>query len=256
MQLLEQGGGRRRHLVLEPLPGLPVRLRELHLRVPVLRGAVAGVGLVRAVRRRSRRPSGTSTTWSTSSTCAATSGSTARSPRPCGTRTGVLDDPDRGRVRDPLARYLIATTGVLSVPQYPDVPGREDFRGRGLSPGALAEGAGGLPRQARRRHRHRLDRRPDRPGDRRRGRVAGHVPAHRRPGPPRSTTTRSRRAAGVPQGELRADQGRARRLGRRVPAQAARARMGSTTPRSSGRSSSRRSGTAPGSRRSAPTTTT
>ena len=26
------------------------------------------------------------------------------------------------------SRYLISTTGVLSVPQYPDVPGREDFR--------------------------------------------------------------------------------------------------------------------------------
>jgi cation diffusion facilitator CzcD-associated flavoprotein CzcO len=27
------------------------------------------------------------------------------------------------------ARYFISATGVLSVPQYPDVPGREDFRG-------------------------------------------------------------------------------------------------------------------------------
>ena len=28
------------------------------------------------------------------------------------------------------SRYLVAATGVLSVPQHPDVPGREDFQGR------------------------------------------------------------------------------------------------------------------------------
>jgi cation diffusion facilitator CzcD-associated flavoprotein CzcO len=32
------------------------------------------------------------------------------------------------------SRYLIAATGVLSVPQYPDVPGREDFRGETYHP--------------------------------------------------------------------------------------------------------------------------
>jgi cation diffusion facilitator CzcD-associated flavoprotein CzcO len=32
------------------------------------------------------------------------------------------------------SRYLITTTGVLSVPQYPDVPGREDFRGEAYHP--------------------------------------------------------------------------------------------------------------------------
>ena len=32
------------------------------------------------------------------------------------------------------SRYLIAATGVLSVPQYPDVPGREDFRGQTYHP--------------------------------------------------------------------------------------------------------------------------
>jgi cation diffusion facilitator CzcD-associated flavoprotein CzcO len=32
------------------------------------------------------------------------------------------------------SRYLIAATGVLSVPQYPDVPGREDFRGESYHP--------------------------------------------------------------------------------------------------------------------------
>jgi len=32
------------------------------------------------------------------------------------------------------SRYLIATTGVLSVPQYPDVPGRDDFLGESYHP--------------------------------------------------------------------------------------------------------------------------
>jgi cation diffusion facilitator CzcD-associated flavoprotein CzcO len=32
------------------------------------------------------------------------------------------------------SRYLISTTGVLSVPQYPDVPGREDFAGETYHP--------------------------------------------------------------------------------------------------------------------------
>jgi cation diffusion facilitator CzcD-associated flavoprotein CzcO len=33
------------------------------------------------------------------------------------------------------SRYLIAATGVLSVPQFPDVPGREDFTGESYHPG-------------------------------------------------------------------------------------------------------------------------
>ena len=33
------------------------------------------------------------------------------------------------------ARYLVAATGVLSVPYYPDVPGREDFRGESYHTG-------------------------------------------------------------------------------------------------------------------------
>jgi cation diffusion facilitator CzcD-associated flavoprotein CzcO len=33
------------------------------------------------------------------------------------------------------ARYLVSATGVLSVPQFPDVPGREDFRGESYHPG-------------------------------------------------------------------------------------------------------------------------
>ena len=50
VQLLEAGGGVGRHLVLEPLPRGPVRLGELHLRLPVLEGAVRRVGVAGALR--------------------------------------------------------------------------------------------------------------------------------------------------------------------------------------------------------------
>ena len=33
------------------------------------------------------------------------------------------------------SRYLVSTTGVLSVPQFPDVPGREDFAGESYHTG-------------------------------------------------------------------------------------------------------------------------
>ena len=56
-------------------------------------------------------------------------------------RDGHLDDHDRGRVRGP-SRYLVSTTGVLSVPQYPDVPGREDFAGETYHPVRWPKDAG------------------------------------------------------------------------------------------------------------------
>ena len=53
----------------------------------------------------------------------------------------VADDGSEFR-----ARYLVAATGVLSVPFYPDVPGREDFRGdsyhTGLWPATPVDFAG------------------------------------------------------------------------------------------------------------------
>ena len=45
------GRRRRRHLVLESLPGRALRLGELHLRLPLLAGAVRGVGVAGALRR-------------------------------------------------------------------------------------------------------------------------------------------------------------------------------------------------------------
>ncbi len=77
----------------------------------------------------SPRPSATSTTWSTASTCGATCASAPRSPsavcdEPSGTWAVTTDDGTTIR-----ARFLVAATGVLSVPYLPDIPGRDDFRG-------------------------------------------------------------------------------------------------------------------------------
>ena len=52
--LVEAGERRRRHLVLEPLPRRPLRLGELHLRLPLLPGAVRRVGVAGALRRAAR----------------------------------------------------------------------------------------------------------------------------------------------------------------------------------------------------------
>jgi cation diffusion facilitator CzcD-associated flavoprotein CzcO len=58
-----------------------------------------------------------------------------------GTWTVTTDDGAECR-----ARYLVAATGVLSVPYFPDVPGREDFRGEshhtGLWPATPVDFAG------------------------------------------------------------------------------------------------------------------
>ena len=66
------------------------------------------------------------------------------------------------------ARYLIAATGILSVPFYPDVPGRQDFRGHVDPHRTVAIDAGRRRREAGRRDRHRIEWRPGDTGDRRR----------------------------------------------------------------------------------------
>ena len=89
----------------------------------------------------SPRPSATSTTSSTGSTSAATCASAPRSPsavwdEPSGTWVVTVGDGTEVR-----ARFLVAATGVLSVPYFPDVPGREDFRGESAPHRPLAGGA-------------------------------------------------------------------------------------------------------------------
>ena len=154
------------------------------------------------------------------------------------------------------ARFLVAATGVLSVPYFPDVPGRDDFRGEqhhtGLWPATpvdfagkrvavIGTGSSGVQ----------ID-----PGHRRRGRVADRVPAHRQLVHAAQQRADHRRRAGAAPGRLRSDPRGAEHVGRRVPPPARTIAPPSTTPTRSGGRSSRRCGTAPASRSSPATTPT
>ena len=75
------------------------------------------------------------------------------------------------------ARYLIAATGVLSVPYTPDVPGRDGLPGRVVPHRPVAGDAGRLHGQAGGGDRDVVQRRAGRPCHRRRRRVADRVPA-------------------------------------------------------------------------------
>ena len=77
------------------------------------------------------------------------------------------------------ARFVIAATGVLSVPYIPDVAGHEDFRGESYHTGRWPTKPVDFVGQARRRHRNRFERRTGGPRHRRRGRVADRLPTHR-----------------------------------------------------------------------------
>ena len=123
--------GRRRggDVVLEPLPRRPVRLGELHLRLPVLQGALRGVGVAGALRRAARDRA-----------LPQPRGRPLRPPPPHALRrqghlcrlrrvVGDMDGDRRATAPQYRTRFLVAATGVLSVPYFPDVPGREDFAG-------------------------------------------------------------------------------------------------------------------------------
>ena len=145
-QLLEAGGGVGGTWYWNRYPGARFDSESYTYALPLLEGAVRRVGVAGALRASNPRPSATSTTSSTGSTSGATSGSTPRSPsavydESSGTWTVVVGDGTEFR-----ARFLVAATGVLSVPYFPDVPGRDDFRGEqyhtGLWPATPVDFAG------------------------------------------------------------------------------------------------------------------
>ena len=72
---------RRRHLVLEPLPGRPQRLRQLHLRLHLRRTSSGRSGSGVSATRSSTRSAPTSSTWPSDTTSTATSRSTPRVTR-------------------------------------------------------------------------------------------------------------------------------------------------------------------------------
>ena len=145
VQLLEAGGGVGGTWYWNRYPGARFD-SESYTYAYLFSRSCSTNGSGRSTSPSNRRPSATSTTWSTGSTCAATCASARRSPRPCTTSrrarwTVTIDDGTEIR-----ARFFIAATGVLSVPYFPDVPGREDFRGEsyhtGLWPATPVDFAG------------------------------------------------------------------------------------------------------------------
>ena len=183
---------RRRHLVLEPLPRGPVRLGELHLRLPLLPGAVRRLGVAGALRRAARdralpeprrRP--------------------VRPPSPHPLRRpghlGGLGRPVGDLGRDRRRRRRRCGPGSWSRPPASSrCRTSPTCRGGRTSPASRSTPASGrrsgvdVRGQAGRRHRHRVQRRAGDPRHPRRGRLPDRLPAHRQLVHPAQQRARSR----------------------------------------------------------------
>ena len=168
---------RRRHLVLEPLPGRPLRHPDhrLHVLASTPSWRRRGRG------RRSTPPSPRSCATSSSSPSATTSAATSAS-RP-GSRRRRGTTPPRRADRAPTGGDSPAARtswppAACRCPRPPDIDGAERFQGEVLLHEPLAARGRRLHRQAGRRDRHRVVGHPVDPADRRAGRRAGRVPAH------------------------------------------------------------------------------
>ena len=127
--VFEAADGRRRHVVLEPLPRRPLRRREHQLLVLVRPRARAGVGVERALRdaagdpalrqprRRPLRPAPRHQVLAP--------GSTAASFDESAQRWSVTTDQGD----DVSAQHLVMAVGCLSTSKMPEIPGIDDFRG-------------------------------------------------------------------------------------------------------------------------------
>ena len=129
-RVFEAGERRRRHLVLEPLPGRALRRREHGLLVLVLRRAAAGVAVDRALRRPAGDPALRRTTSPTASTCAATSSSTTRVTAAvfdeAASRWAIAHRPRRPRIARGSASWPPA---ACRSPRCPTFQGLETFEG-------------------------------------------------------------------------------------------------------------------------------
>ena len=215
---------RRRHLVLEPLPGRPLRHREHGVLLRLRRGAPAGVGVDRALRAAARDPRATPSTSPTATTCAATSPSTPGSPR------ATYDEADQhlaGADRPGPRRHVPVRGDGHRLPvvgQHPGHPRQGRLRRPDLPHRPLAPRGRRLHRPAGRHHRHRLLGAPVDPDHRRAGRAPHRVPAHRHlRGAGLEPPARPRRG-GQGQGQLR-------RVPRRQPPDAERVRRLARPPR-------------------------
>ncbi len=249
VRLLEAGDGVGRYVVLEPLPRCPVRFRELHVRLPVLEGALRGVGVAGALR---------GTTGDR-----ALPQSRGRPVRPaarhavrrqghfCGVRRGFghLARVDRRRHDErphvdqgslPRRRDRRAVGAV-----HPRRARPRAVPGRAAPHGTVAGRAGRRRRQTGRGHRHIVERGTGRRGPRRRGRVAHRLPALGQLVHATEQSTHHRRGAGPAARRLRTAARGAEHLDPRVPPSRERHAAPSTTRRRSGRPSSSRCGPAP-----------
>ena len=130
VRAIDKAGRRRRHLVLEPLPGRPLRQRGLHLPVPLRRGAVQGLELERevprpardralaALRRRPARPA---------------QGHPVRhraSPAPTSTRTAAAGRSGPTPATSIDTQFFVSCAGMLSAPMEDLFEGQDSFRGQ------------------------------------------------------------------------------------------------------------------------------
>jgi len=122
---------RRRHLVLEPLPGARCDVESMQYSYPVFGGAAAGVGLVRALCAAAgdscvlRQPGSP-----TASSCAATFSSIRQCIRPSSTRPreplGCWKSGDRVAWRGPTASWRPAACPSANMPKF---AGIDSFQG-------------------------------------------------------------------------------------------------------------------------------
>ena len=120
------------------------------------------------------------------------------------------------------AHHFVAATGVLSIPYFPDIPGRGGIRGRVVPHWIVAGRARRLHRQAGCRRRHRVQRRADHPGHRRDGGLPhGAAALAQLVHAAQQRADHARRAGPAPEG-LRGDPRHPEHIAERIPPRPAR----------------------------------
>ena len=133
-----------RHVVLEPLPGRPLRQRGLHLPVPVRRGPVQGLELERAVPRPARDRALAALRRPTASTCVATSSSPPASPARTTTRTAAAGRSGPTAASRSTRSSSSPAAGMLSAPMENVFAGQDTFTRADLPHLPLAGGGSDL----------------------------------------------------------------------------------------------------------------
>ena len=147
---------------------------------------------------------------------------------------GHVDRGGRRRHRAPRPGSSSPRPACCRCRTSPTCPGRDDFRGEQHHTGRWPATPRRLRGQARRGHRHRVERRAADPGHRRRGRVAHRVPAHRQLVHAAQQRADHRRGAGAAARRLRGDPRDAEHVGRAGSSTRRTTAPPSTTPTTSG----------------------